>query len=783
MALVPLPLDLEPIARRLRVRGIVQGVGFRPFVYQLALRHGLAGWVRNDGNGVEIEVQGLAPALGVFAHQLETEAPPLARVDGLEMHDIPPDPRRRGFAILASAPGPVSTAIGPDSGTCPACLAELFDPADRRWRYPFINCTHCGPRYTITARLPYDRASTSMAGFALCADCGREYASPGDRRFHAEPNACPACGPRLSLLEAHGLPVLSRDPIASTLARLRAGEIVAIKGLGGFHLVCDARNPEAVARLRSRKRRPDQPLALMFAGLPSLAPWLRCSPAEAAALSGAQRPILLLGKQPGFDVALAGIAPGLDEAGAMLPYTPLQYLLFHEAAGRPAGTAWLEQPQPLVLVMTSANPHGEPLVRDNTEALARLKGIADVLLVHDRDILIRCDDSVLRWRSDLPGGLQFLRRARGFTPRALPLAGEGPAVLALGGHFKTTACLTRGREAFVSQHVGGLDNPAACVALEESARHLMGILQQRPALIAHDAHPDYYSSRLALQLAEELNVPTLAVQHHHAHVAAVCAEHRLEGPVLGFAADGVGLGSDGQPWGGELLRVDGAASERIGHLAPLALPGGDKAAREPWRLAVAVLHALGRTDLARTRFADEPALGPVLALLDSGRAGTTTSLGRWFDACAGLLGIVRRISYEGQAAMQLEALARRPGCVPPLEESCASAGPILDLRPLLARLIQEDDPAQGAALFHATLVDGLARWIMLHAQAAGLGRVVLAGGCLHNRLLAAGLRLRLQGAGLQVFEACQLPAGDGGIALGQAWVARQGAAADSTKAP
>ncbi|WP_374264024.1 carbamoyltransferase HypF [Zoogloea sp.] len=780
-------VDPTRVARRLRVRGVVQGVGFRPFVYRFANTLGLAGWVRNDGGGVEIEIQGSEPVLDAFTRCLATEAPPLARVDAIEPEVIPPDLSRKDFVILPSAGGEVATAIGPDVGVCHACLGELFDPDDRRWRYAFINCTHCGPRYTITRSLPYDRATTSMAGFELCPGCAAEYAHPGDRRFHAEPNACPACGPQLSLFEPHGIPALARDPITETLRRLQLGEIVAIKGLGGFHLACDARNADAVARLRERKRRPHQPLALMVGSVASLAGVARLGGAEADTLESPERPIVLLAKQPGCDEAFPGLAPDLDELGVMLPGTPLHYLLFHEAAGRPAGTAWLAEPQPLALVMTSANPHGEPLVQRNDEAFARLADIADVLLMHDRDIVVRCDDSVLRLRPDLPaapgepvgGGVQFLRRARGFTPLAMPLDASGPAVLAFGPHFKATLCLARGAEAFLSQHIGGLDNPAACAALDEAAAHLQAILSVRPAAVAHDAHPDYYSTRAALALADALDIPSIAVQHHHAHIAAVCAEHRLDGPVLGFAADGVGLGTDDLPWGGELLYVDGAEFRRLGHLSPLALPGGDRAAREPWRVATGVLHALGRPDEAARRFAHQPAVAQVLAMLARGtRCPPTTSLGRWFDAAAGLLGLCEATSFEGQAAMRLETLARRFGESLPLvggyhiDRRPPADLSVLNLYPLLHMLADEPDPARGASHFHATLIDGLAQWLADAAHATGLRRVALAGGCLHNRLLAAGLRHKLTARGLVVFEAQHVPPGDGGIALGQAWVAR-----------
>jgi hydrogenase maturation protein HypF len=459
----------------------------------------------------------------------------------------------------------------------------------------------------------------------------------------------------------------------------------------------------------------------------------------------------------------------------MLPGTPLQMLLFHEAAGRPPGRDWLERAQPLVLVMTSANPGGEPLVIGNDEAIARLGGIADALLVHDRDIVQRCDDSVLR-AAGKGATFQFVRRARGYTPQAIRLArDDGPPVLALGGHFKNTACVTRGGEAFVSAHVGDLDNAATCRALDAAADHLLAILRVRPAHVAHDLHPDFYSTQLAARLAEREGATLHAVQHHHAHIGAVLAEHRIESPVLGLALDGVGLGSDGAAWGGELLRVDGAGFERLAHLAPIALPGGDRAAREPWRMAVAALVRAGRADLARARFADEPFLPQLLTMLERGlNVPPTSSLGRWFDAAAGVLGVRRRMAFEGQAAMLLEGLAEAHGDVGH-DPSCVAFGPEgeLDLGPLVLRLADEGDPGRGAALFHVTLVWALAEWARRAADRQGIDTVAGAGGCFLNVILARGLRRALAERGLRLLQACAVPPNDGGLALGQAWVVQR----------
>ncbi|HTY99337.1 MAG TPA: carbamoyltransferase HypF, partial [Rhodocyclaceae bacterium] len=620
------------VARRVRVTGVVQGVGFRPFVWRLAREHELAGWVRNDSAGVDLAVEGPAERIDAFLAALKAEAPPLARVDAVQAAAAA-TVGWSGFAILDSAAGKTTTAIGHDTAVCADCLAEMFDAAGRRWRHAFITCTHCGPRYTVSRSLPYDRARTSLAPFPLCPECGAEYADPADRRFHAETTCCPVCGPRLSLVDADGM-AMAGDPIAGALALLRAGRIVAVKGLGGFHLASDARNGAAVAALRRRKQREEKPFAVMVANRSSLAGLAQVGDAEASLLESPERPVVLLPKSAGVDAVLAGVAPGLAWLGAMLPYTPVQWLLFHEAAGRPAGTAWLEEAQDLCLVMTSANPGGEPLVIGNEEARRRLAGIADAYLMHDRDIVVRCDDSVLRLAGDSP---QFIRRARGYTPRAIKLPESGPSVLALGGWYKNTVCVTRGNEAFVSQHIGDLDNAAGCGFLEETVDHLLGILEVQPAAVTCDLHPDFHSSRYAAAFAARRGLPLVSVQHHQAHGAAVLAEHGHRGPALVLALDGVGLGSDGGAWGGELLRVDGAAYERLGHLSPLLLPGGDRAAREPWRMAAAALHRLGRDEDIGRRFADQPGADTVATMLAKGvNCPPTSSAGRLFDAAAGL---------------------------------------------------------------------------------------------------------------------------------------------------
>lgn len=776
-------------ARLIRVRGLVQGVGFRPYVWRLANELGLSGWVRNDGAGVSIAASGAR--LAEFFARLPAEAPRLARIDGID--SAPGEVAGEGFSIVDSVVGEVATAIGPDAALCPDCLAELCDPANRRWRYAFTTCTHCGPRYTVSRQIPYDRAQTSLADFPLCPPCQAEYTQlpqgalsprpPGlrgapDRRFHAETTCCPACGPRLSLLDAAGQP-LAGDAISETLRLLRAGKIVALKGLGGFHLACDARNAEAVAELRRRKQREEKPFAVMGLNAAALGDFARIGAAELDLLRSTAAPIVLC---PKGAAELPGIAAGLPWLGVMLPATPLHLLLWHEAAGQPAGTGWLTEKSELLLVMTSANPHGEPLVTGNAEALTRLAGIADAFLVHDRDIVVRCDDSVVRATPQGPAlkpvcSAAFIRRARGYVPVPIALSKGGPSVLALGGHLKNTVAVFKGREAFLSQHIGGLDNAAAIGFLEETVAHLLAILDVRPDLIAHDLHPDFASTRLALRLADELGVPALAVGHHHAHVAAICAEHGVDEPVIGLAIDGVGLGPDGGAWGGELLRVDGAACTRLGHLRPLRLPGGDRAAREPWRLAVSALHDAGQAGRIAgwlEKHYPERDAAPLLAMLARDlRCPPTSSLGRHFDAAAGLLGVRAAASYEGQAAMELEGLAAAHGPVAPLAGAWCIEADVFDIFPLLLALPDIADIAHGAALFHATLAAGLAEWLLAASRQEKLTTVAIGGGCAMNALLLAALRPPLEAAGLQVLEARQAPPNDGGLALGQGWVARK----------
>lgn len=734
--------------QRVRVRGRVQGVGFRPHVHALAARFRLTGWVLNDGGGVLLEAQG--DALPAFLAALRDEAPPLARIDGVDAAPCLPVAEETGFAIRASGTGgAVTTDIPPDAAVCPACLAEMFDPADRRYRYPFITCTHCGPRYTITHGLPYDRPRTSMAGFPLCPDCAADYADPAGRRFHAQPIACPVCGPRLS------------HPIEAVLDSLRAGRIVALKGLGGFHLVCDVANAAAVERLRRVKQRNGKPFALMVANTASADAYATIGAPERALLEGTARPIVLLRRRPGAPPLPDAVAPGLAWLGIMLPYTPIHYLLFHEAAGRPGGTAWLEQPQPLTLVMTSANPGGEPLVTAENEAAHRLHGIADLIVGHDRAIVIRADDSVVRVVAGAPA---FLRRGRGHVPEPVRLPHPIPPMLAVGGHRKTAVCLTRGDEAFLSQHIGDLDNAATLAFFEETIAHLTHVLQVTPVAVAHDLHPDFLSTRHA----QSLGLPLIPVQHHHAHLAAVVAEHGLSGPVLGLALDGFGLGDGGGAWGGEMLLLEGAGFRRLGHLAPLAQPGGDVAARQPWRMAAAALARLGRAEEIPVRFAAHGPAAGVRRMIEGGiNAPLTSSCGRWFDAACGILGVRAVAGYEGEAPMALESLVTRPRV---LAGGWRVTDGCLDLLPLLEELLQVN-AGDGADLFHGTIAAALVDWTLPDLARRGLTDVVLSGGCLMNGVLAGLLVEGFAAQGVAARLPRLAPANDGGLALGQAWAA------------
>lgn len=741
---------------RIRVKGAVQGVGFRPFVYGLAARYGLSGFVLNDENGVLAEIEGAA--LGGFLSALRRERPALARIDNIEVTHVPVD-GRAGFVIRQSLATGAGEARGvPDAATCQSCLDDLFDPASRFHLYPFVTCTDCGPRFTITRRLPYDRSNTAMAAFGLCQDCSADHGDPTSRRFHAETIACPACGPRLS------------HPVQEIAAALHLGRIVALKGIGGFHLLCDAANQAAVELLRDRKHRPARPFAVMVANDASLHTLVRPTPAEQDLLSQSARPIVLIRKGSGLAPA---VAPRLDRIGVMLPSAPVHHLLFHALAGSPEGAAWRDEPAPMALVATSANIAGQPLTIDNGEAMRDLTSIADLIVTHDRAILSRADDSVM---AVIDGAPAFIRRGRGFAPEPIDLGEDGPSVLAVGAHLKATVCVTRGREAFVSQHVGDLNTAQTVLFHEETARRMLAELGIKPERVACDLHPDYRST----VFAEATGLPVLRVQHHAAHLAAVAAEHHLRGPLIGVALDGHGYGDDAGAWGGELMLREGADWRRAGHLHPLALPGGDRAAREPWRMGVAALVALGRGEEAADRFPRHALAGRLSTLALANPGGPeTTSMGRLFDAAAALLGVCEQQSYEGQAAMELEALAGDPGRLPAGYRIDRN---ILDFSPLLSRLLEPGLTAgQGAALFHGALIAGLAEWIAQCAEQVERTDVVLGGGCLMNRTLAEGLAEALRARGLVPWLPRAVPANDGGISFGQAAMARAHLMAPTTK--
>ena len=753
--------------QRIRLTGVVQGVGFRPFVWRLAKELKLSGWVRTDAKGLEIEARGPEQKIDALVERLQREAPPFSRIDSVHRRMAETQETEEGFAILNSLGGRAATMIGPDTAVCRSCLQDMFDPKGRRWRYAFTSCAHCGPRYAVCRELPFDRARTSFAGFAVCGKCQAELQRPHDRRLHTAGIGCPKCGPRLSLVDPAGN-ALPGDPVANALAMLRDGKILAVKGPGGFQLMCDARNVVAVAELRTRKRQPAAPFPVMFANALSATALVHVSVGEPGLLNLPERPIILLRKRNRCDAALPGVAPDLAWLGVILPVSPLHYLLFHEAAGRPEGTSWLDRAEELALVVTSGNPAGEPPAIVNAEALRRLVGMADAFLMHDLELAAGAEDSVA---CSGPGGLQLVRRSRGYAPRSVKLPFSTPPILAFGVHDKSTVCITRGNEAFLSPHLGNLFNPLAAEALQETAERLLAVLDASPALVVHDRDAGNPASRLACEFAARRGVPCLAVQQHHAHVAAVLAEHHRDGPAYALALDGFGLGDDGKAWGGELLRVDGASYARLGHLLPLRLASGDHESGQPWRFAAGVLHALGRGGEIERRFADQPDAGGVAERLSAGvDIEETTSMGRLLDAAAGLLGICSVTRFRGQAGLLLEGLAERQGEVRPLSGGWSIEHGCLDLRPLFAALADEKNPRLGAALFHATLAAALTDW--LASIAPPDATVAAGGGCLQNQVLGRGLRTGLAEAGLRLLEARRIPPNDGGIALGQAWIAQ-----------
>lgn len=739
--------DLNPVQRLEHlIRGQVQGVGFRPCVYRIARRLGLTGWVKNNASGVLIAVQGLAA--GEFISHLEAELPPLARIKSITTRPVSLKTKETVFEIIATEQGRANTLISPDTAICFDCLKELFDPQSPYYRYPFLNCTHCGPRFSIATKLPYDRSHTSMAGFALCPACKADYSDPDNRRYHAQPTACADCGPQLSL---------SIEELAQALLN---GKIIALKGLSGYQLLCDARNEHSLNMLRERKARARKPFALMAANCHSAESIVELSTEARELLESRARPIVLLRKKEG--VLPESIAPDLNHFGLMLPSTPLHYLLFNFFAGQPNGGNWLAQYQPMILVVTSANPGGEPLLIDDVLAEQKLQFIADKVVSYNRQIITRADDSVLRLINGVP---LFIRRARGYVPEPIELAHEIPPTLALGAHLKNTFCITRGNEAFVSQHIGSLNNKASIDFFHESLAHLLDFLAVKPERIAHDLHPDFYTTRLA----EEYDLPVYGIQHHHAHLASVVAEQGIETPILGLALDGYGYGLDGQAWGGELLLLDGENFTRLGSLYPFLQPGGEIVAREPWRMAASVMHRLGRGAEISQRFPQIEQALSIQQLLDKKiNSPSTSSCGRLFDAASALLGIQVYSQYEGQAAMRLESL------VTGLDVESGGwqmKNNNLDFSPLMALLFDESEPILGANLFHGTLIAGLCAWVQEGCRQRGLCSVVLSGGCFLNQVLAEGLTAALKESGIKAYLPRALPPSDGGLSLGQAWIA------------
>ncbi|QKV17329.1 carbamoyltransferase HypF [Oricola thermophila] len=761
------------VGRRIRVRGLVQGVGFRPHVWRLAREAGLAGHVLNDGAGVEIEAWGDEVLLDAFMERLEAEAPPLARIDGIGHERLEGAPQIAEFSIAESAEGVVSTGVVPDAATCPQCLAEVMAPADRRYGYAFTNCTHCGPRLSIVRAIPYDRASTSMAVFEMCPDCAREYADPADRRFHAQPNACPTCGPNVWLEDVSGI-VDCTDPIAETAARLKAGGIAAIKGIGGFHLACDATSEDAVAELRNRKRRGAKPLAVMAKDTSQIRRFCAVTEAELELLQATSAPIVLLPKS-GEPLA-PSVAPGQRRVGFMLPYTPLHHLLL-TAADVP-------------LVITSGNLSNEPQAIENEEARTKLSGIADCWLMHDRDIVNRLDDSVMR--VDVPGS-QVLRRARGLAPEPIPLAVEfasAPPVLAAGGELKSTFCLLSGGNAVVSQHLGDLEEAATHADYRKAIALYRDIFRFEPEVVAVDLHPDYLSTQWGEALASETGARLVRVQHHHAHMASCLAEHGIEpgdDQTLGIILDGLGFGTDGTIWGGEILLGGYDGFERAARFDPVALPGGAQAMREPWRNLVAQL-ASAFGDGWRSRIAgtaaektlrDKPTDTIEQMVARGINAPLSSSAGRLFDAVAAALGICPdRQEYEGQAAMEMEALAEpwleRAGGYP---AGIAKQGNMrtISWQPLWDALARDLDkgvePGLIAAKFHCGIASALAGTAIEIAETSNAFRIALSGGVMQNRILTGLLHATLAGRGFEVLVQARVPANDGGLSLGQAVIA------------
>ncbi len=758
----PMSEPSETCRLAISVQGIVQGVGFRPFVFNLARTARLTGWVVNQSDAVRIEVQGPRRAVDAFLEDLRRRCPPAAQIEQLVAREIPPEEvqgdQPASFVIRPSAAGDAARrpTVPADLATCRECRAEIATPSERRYRYPFTNCTNCGPRWSIITGLPYDRARTSMDGFTMCEACRREYDDPVDRRFHAQPIACPACGPELRLLSAAG-GHLASGPAAldQAVQAVRAGRILALKGVGGFQLIVDATQGAAVAELRRRKRRPDKPLAVMLPSVDAARAYCQVSTAEQHALLSPQAPILLLqrhGQYAGPLPIADAVAPGNPQLGVMLPYTPLHHLLMDDVA-RP-------------IVCTSGNRSEEPMVTRTADAVGRLGDIADLILTHNRPIVRPVDDSVVRENA---GELQLLRRARGFSPLPISLDRAVPRILAVGGHLKNSVALSIGRDVILSPHIGDLDNTLSMAVHRRAVQDLVEFFGVTPELVACDLHPDYGSTRHAELLADRWQVPLVRVQHHHAHVLSAVAEWQLTGRVLGLSWDGTGYGPDATAWGGEAIVVDGPHWTRLAHLRWFPLPGGDRVAREPRRAALGLLHEMHAAECPEVaRWFSDAERRALLAALERGHAfPRTSSMGRLFDGVAALAGWKGRVSYEGEAAMQLE-FAVDPAEAGAYNLPMSDTGPaVVDWRPLVEAVLADLRAGRPRSAVAGRFHNGLADLALQLARRAGCGAVVLTGGCFQNRCLTERVRAKLSAAGFAVYAQRRVPPGDGGIALGQ----------------
>jgi hydrogenase maturation protein HypF len=796
----------ELVGAQIHVTGVVQGVGFRPFVYGLATRLAVNGWVRNTSAGVDIAIDGSPAVLTAFVEALRRQAPPLARIDAVSLEEHPCN-GFTSFEIVHSQSVPDAfQPIPPDVGICTDCLRELFDPGDRRYLYPFINCTNCGPRFTIIQDIPYDRPNTTMAQFEMCPDCAADYANPLDRRFHAQPIACPKCGPQI-WLEANGKSLAGREEVLPAARRLLAeGTIIAVKGLGGFHLACDATNADVVGELRRRKLRVDKPFALMMPDLATVESHCLLIDAERELLQSRERPIVILKRRPESEVARE-IAPGQDTLAVMLPYTPLHYLLLMPDGG--AQSAVSESSSALggrrsaVMVMTSGNLSEEPIATENDEARERLATLADAFLMHDREIRTRCDDSVVRVFAPSPSmaegdmlgdkAVYPLRRSRGYAPFPVRLPFDSPPILAAGAELKNTFCITREPYAFLSHHIGNLENYETLRSFEDGVAHFERLFRVRPEVLAYDLHPNYLATRYALERAEREGLAAIGVQHHHAHVAACMAEHGLAGerPVIGVSFDGTGYGEDGAIWGGEFLIADYAGYRRAFHLDYVPMPGGDRAVREPWRLALAWLQKAGMEwdgDLAPVQGSAEEARRTLLNQILRGiNAPPTSSMGRLFDAVSALAGTRQTVNYEAQAAIEFEALADgdETGSYPfhisnPPEtdggRAAKSQAPsIVDPTPMIRAVVADLRAGVSVPIISARFHNGVTAMVDETCRALrsrfGLSEVALSGGVWQNMTLLRRTVTLLRNDGFSVYFHRLVPANDGGLALGQAAIA------------